>query len=486
MKRISMLGSLKRCTATTSNSHEVSLSCRRVLGASVGGARFNGPVNPTFSTHAALGNHYPITNASPHLLIHNCGTNNNNTLSNSTSVIIYTSPFNSSSSSRQQRYLTQVQIKEQTSTITEEDSPASSPTIKTPITTTTTTTITNPNDNRPRPPSLLSQTYNLNTSTPTQFTSGQAWHILSTNAAGGKQVRHQDVGLLCSVSKPNSRKDAKVIRTALCDLKRCNRFVLSLETAEVAMEGMFRSLGPPPPSSPATTTDDDDDDNVEVKETKLQMTPLEAGIWLGETFVNRDTGLYICVDTSLLEKMVLEPLVTCLSSDEPPAAVTTSSNDDDDDTNSDIDDNKAETEEEEASLQTKAANVTKEIIQTLIYRSSGPTQTMKKRAKRKYLRYRQVSQGPTPQTVHLAVQVCLEAAVASSSCEDRDVCIQAARTIVDEYKDKEFLGIVMTETMALLEAAEMESQVVEEKEEEEQSEEGESSEESDEGDKEEK
>jgi len=462
------------------------------------GARSNGHVNPTFSTHAALGNHYPITNASPHLLIHNCGTtNNNNTLSNSTSNnnIIYTSPFSSSSSSsRQQRYLTQVQIKEQTSTLTEEDSPASSPTIETPITTTTTTTtttITNPNDNRPRPPSLLTQTYNLNTSTPTQFTSGQAWHILSTNAAGGKQVRHQDVGLLCSVSKPNSRKDAKVIRTALCDLKRCNRFVLSIETAEVAMEGMFRSLGPPPPSSPAsttttTTTTDDDDDNVEVRETKLQMTPLEAGIWLGETFVNRDTGLYICVDTSLLEKMVLKPLVTSLSSDEPPAAVTTSSNDDDDDdTNSDVDDNEAEIEKEEASLQTKAANVTKEIIQTLVYRSSGPTQTMKKRAKRKYLRYRQVSQGPTPQTVHLAVQVCLEAAVASSSCEDRNVCIQAARTIVDEYKDKEFLGIVMTETMALLEAAEMEAQVVEE-EEEEESEEGESSEESDEGDKEEK
>jgi hypothetical protein len=51
-----------------------------------------------------------------------------------------------------------------------------------------------------------------------------------------------------------------------------------------------------------------------------------------------------------------------------------------------------------------SSTVTKKVIDTLLMRASNPTQDMKKRQKRKYLKYLRCSGGPTPESIDLAVK----------------------------------------------------------------------------------
>ncbi len=263
-----------------------------------------------------------------------------------------------------------------------------------------------------RKPSILTQL-------PPDFTPGHAWALLQPTYAGGMMVRFDDFKALCLSSRPRTPKDAKVIRTALLDLKRCNHFKCTVPNSQVAMEGMIRSLC-------------SDEENGESTSPEYKI---KAGIFVGEAFVDERTGLYVGVTTDVVDNTVLKSLWDGVNEFEPVSA----DNDNDQDENGDEEDGKKSSPVDEA------ARVAKATVDVLFKRASNPTKDMKKRAKRKYLRTVQTCGGPSPLSIDYAVKICLK-----SAANGNDDGLRMARSIMHEYWTKKFLGTPMEETIAVL------------------------------------
>mmetsp|Transcript_25011 Transcript_25011/g.30767 ORF Transcript_25011/g.30767 Transcript_25011/m.30767 type:complete len:416 (+) Transcript_25011:187-1434(+) len=283
---------------------------------------------------------------------------------------------------------------------------------------------------RERPQSILETTASTSTST---LTPGQSWSILQKHLAGGNQIRHSDFVMLCQTSRPKYPKDAKVLVTALVDLKRCNRFIASKECAEAAMKGMYRSLLPD--TNTGSDGNGDGDDAVVEAEAEYKV---KAGLFLGKAFTNENTGLYVSAQTELLDELVMKPILDGLTS-------LIHLNDDND---------------EGKELKMEAQKVTQDIIHTLFKRASNPTRDMKKRAKRKYLKYKRCSGGPTQETIDYAVKIVLQCAGADAdedSENDGGVSgVKVAKRILQKYEQKSFLGTALESTYTVVKEAEEE------------------------------
>merc|ERR1712232_463728 len=129
-------------------------------------------------------------------------------------------------------------------------------------------------------------------------------------------------------------------------------------------------------------------------------------------------------------------------------------------------------------LLSKSMNLSKEILDTLLTRASNPTKDMKKRAKRKYLRYLRCSSGPSPTTIDLLVKICLlevhqrkfngdfdtnnsedddeggEGSSDDGNDEEKMDGLAMAKAIVQEFEAKQYLGAALPDTHALIQDTE--------------------------------
>lgn len=180
--------------------------------------------------------------------------------------------------------------------------------------------------------------------------------------------------------------------------------MVSCEDADAAIKGMSRSLLYM------------EDDGIDATTPEFRI---RAGVWVGKALVDEASGLYVAAQTDIVNEYVLKTLLSGLEH----SSSSSSSN------------------------VAEASQVAKDIVDMLLLRASNPTRNMKKRAKRKYLRYSQCSTGPNPQTIDYAVQICLK---------DEEGGLDKAREILDEYAQRPFLGAAMSETVALVEDKEAE------------------------------
>jgi len=165
---------------------------------------------------------------------------------------------------------------------------------------------------------------------------------------------------------------------------------------------------------------------------------VRAGVRVGKMLVDKKSGLYVATETDVVNESILKTLWMGVKNG--PFQV------DSEESNSEESEGEGEetSTEDEFSIEA-AANVTKSIVDMLMVRASIPTKNMKKRAKRKYLRYSRCSSGPTPETIDYAVKICLQAG---------DDGLGMAKEILDEYAQKPFLGAAMSETIALVQEKE--------------------------------
>lgn len=305
---------------------------------------------------------------------------------------------------------------------------------------------------RERPPSILATHF----PNEAHYTTGQAWSIISKHIAGGEQIRHSDFLSLCNSTKPQTPKEANLIARILKELKRCNRFILSKENADLSVDSMYRS------SLPEGGVDD-----------ATGFYKVRCGSLIGQSFVNTNTGLYVSLETDTLEKKALEPLYGGLMDIQ--HMLNTRKNDD----HGDEDGKNAMFREKTRELVMKAMNLSKEIFDTLVTRASTPTNNMKKRKKRKYLRYSKCSSGPTPSAIDLIVRICLvqvrhekhfgdieasgsgsdgdgdENNAANNDDEEKKANgIDIAKSILKDFEEKPFLGKALDETYTLIQEAE--------------------------------
>jgi hypothetical protein len=256
-----------------------------------------------------------------------------------------------------------------------------------------------------RSPSVL-------TKLPSDYSPEQAWKLLKNHLAGNRQVRLDDFVSICRASRPNTMEDAKIIRKALFELKRFNHLMITVDAAKEAVEGLKRSV-----------MGEGTDETAEFY--------LKAGTFVGNAFVQDKYGLYVAVETEVLNEHFFQVLLDGIQKYH----------------------NGGLNEEEQGDeimqkLVDDSSTVTKKVIDTLLTRASNPTQDMKKRQKRKYLKYLRCSGGPTPESIDLAVKICL-----SHSNEEQGVTM--AREILDSYKERPFLGTAKPETIELVQKHEM-------------------------------
>lgn len=238
------------------------------------------------------------------------------------------------------------------------------------------------------------------------FTPGQAWSVLQKHLAGHRKVRLNDFIELCNSSRPQSPKDAQVIKTALLDLKRCNDFKLTVEAAQIAIEGMTRSLT----------------SEAGIDETYDKFL-VNAGLYTAGVFnMQAQSGLYIAAQTDVVNESILKVLAKGVDGYVAP-------------------------EGDESDLNAKAAIAAKGIVDLLVRRVSFPTQSMKKRAKKAYLKERKCSEGPTQETIEMAVKICLKHS-------DEEEGLKLAKIIIKKFENLPFVSSVDASTQALVDTAE--------------------------------
>ena len=234
-------------------------------------------------------------------------------------------------------------------------------------------------------------------------------------------MRLGDFISLCNASRPMKPKDAKVIRTALLDLKRCNDFYISADGAHAAIDGMMRSLS--------------SDSGLD---STLPEYKLKAGIYVARVFGMEDAGLYVAAHTKVLNENLLKVLLSGVENYSVSADVNV---------DVDVEEGDGESSEKSESLLAQAAAVAKNTVDILLTRASNPTKDMKKRKKREYLKYLKCSSGPTPETIDLVVRICLKH-------DDENEGIVMANAVLGAYKECPHLGSAEADTLALVQDAE--------------------------------
>lgn len=225
-----------------------------------------------------------------------------------------------------------------------------------------------------------------------QITPGHAIRVLQIHAAKGRQlIRQSDFHELCQSSRPGKKRDAKVIRQALRDFKRCNKYILSELGARLALEGMMRAMIP-------------FNHQIVYGYPKVEA----AGYALSQ--ITEETGLYYCTEMNAVDQ-ILEKFKEGL--DEMIARGTNvrvdmmsdDSQVDEEEANNEV--QFSEYELNDRKTLKSAMKATESAIQLLIKRRCRPENDMKKRAKRKYLKHLKTNEGPQVSTMTLATQISL-------------------------------------------------------------------------------
>lgn len=125
---------------------------------------------------------------------------------------------------------------------------------------------------------------------------------------------------------------------------------------------------------------------------------LEAAVFVLEQILDEKTGLYFATETFMVDKVLSDLRKSLNEMEERGVNLRVA-----------IDEDKTEGAElsEEENMLTRAARVTEAVVKLLVKRRSRPENEMKKRAKRKYLKYLQVNEGPEVSTMKLATEICL-------------------------------------------------------------------------------
>jgi hypothetical protein len=175
--------------------------------------------------------------------------------------------------------------------------------------------------------------------------------------------------------------------------------------AKDAVEGIMRSMMPTSNSS--------------------WKKAVEAGIFLGQTVVQQPTGLHVAVETEVLDQYLFQHLYTCLQQEE-------------------------EGEENSKELYPKILEVTTGVLHLLWERCSKPMKKMKKRAARKYKNKLSCTQGPSPQTIDWAVQICIEIQKRNDGVQGFVDPYPLAVQMVQELESRTWLGPPREETKRYL------------------------------------
>ncbi len=291
---------------------------------------------------------------------------------------------------------------------------------------------------RDRPESILTTTYSDND----DYTLGQGWSTIQKHLAGGQKIRHADFVTLCQKAKSQSIKDANLLITISKELKRCNHFILSKSAAKEMVNGMYKALTP--------TSGNIDDSTAYYK--------VRCGLKIGDAFVNTKTGLYVSLEAQDVQEKILIPLYNGLL-----------------ELQENLEGRKKSGsegwEEKNEMYRTKSRelfqsslDLCNDLMNVLLTRASTPTIDMKKRAKRKYFKYLRCCDGPTPLIVDYLVRICLiqtrfEKHFGGGNSSDDDEVkvndgIRIAKSILDAFGEKQFLGKAMNETYTLVDEAE--------------------------------
>lgn len=241
---------------------------------------------------------------------------------------------------------------------------------------------------------------------PKNYSAEEAWTLLKSSLAGNKQIRHVDFSSLCQASKASSPEDAEAIRQALVRLKRLHHFKLTVGLAKDAMEGIARSM-----------TNDDGS----AQDAILAISRVAS------IFVHPKSGLHVAADIEVVENTILKPLLQAMERLEEEG-------------------NSGSNDEEDERPEEIAIKITKEVYNTLFKRASNPTRDMRKRAKRRYLKYLQNCSGPSPETLDIVTKICLKVENAYG--------VTVSYGIVKKFAERGAFGVVSESTMNFLQEVE--------------------------------
>ena len=264
-------------------------------------------------------------------------------------------------------------------------------------------------------------------------TAGQIWHYLQREKMGkNKDISILEWTRLVSVSKPNTPSDARLIRTALMELNRHSiHFKLNRDMAKDTILGMMRSMTPP-------LVEGDEPPTIQTLKQHL-----EAVLFVGEAILNKPTGLYVAVETSVVDVNVLQHGWNSLQ------RIMGQSLEDVDD------ESRVLLQEIQTLLYPRMLPVITGLVQLLWERCSKPMRKMKKRAARKYKKKLACTQGPSPQTIDWAVKLCLEIGkkgndtvptMTTTTSPSLDNSLDVAIQMVRELESRRWLGIPLEET----------------------------------------
>lgn len=240
---------------------------------------------------------------------------------------------------------------------------------------------------------------------PENYSAEEAWTLLKSSLPGNKQIRHVDFASLCQASKASSPEDAEAIRQALVRLKRLHHFKLTVGLAKDAMEGIARSM----------TNDDGSAQDA-----------ISAISRVANIFVHPKSGLYVAADIEVVENTILKPLLQAMERLE--------------------EGNSGSNDEEDERPEEIAIKTAKEVYNTLFLRASNPTRDMRKRAKRRYLKYLKNCSGPSPETLDIVTKICLKAENAYG--------VTVSYGIVNKFAERGAFGVVSESTMNFLQEVE--------------------------------
>jgi len=266
-------------------------------------------------------------------------------------------------------------------------------------------------------------------------TSGKIWYHLQREKIGPqKDISVSEWTTFVSVSKPNTPSEARLLRTALLDLNRCcKNFKITRTMAKDVFMSMIRSSMP------------DDNDDVDVSGIQYHKQQLETGIFVGNVFLDKRTRLYMSLETQVLNQYLLEPLWKTIQQIQ-----TLQQQENQQDING------VSLEHDIEGLYTSLLPVITGMMDVLYERCSKPMRQMKKRAARLYKRKLSCTQGPTPETIDLAIRLYVE--MYKQKKEEAEVtettklatALTTAQQMMHELEKRKWLGIPLDSTKQYL------------------------------------
>jgi len=273
------------------------------------------------------------------------------------------------------------------------------------------TSCTPPNPNpisfrtNPSPLSLL----------PQDFRPGQAQQLIQEKGKGKRLLRRTEVRDLFLSAREGYPKDARCILHTLKVIRRCNAHYIKDWQAQAAIQGMIRAWTPIQRVSEekcaAWTLTDASHNSADFCKARLQ-----AANYVYKAILDDTTGLITSVSIYDVEELLFKDTVL--------KALEAKNLDDD-------------------LLKLEVLSLTKRVFHKLIFRASRPDRFLSKKQAAKYRKKVWTDTPPSPQTTHLAAQICLLA----GKSDDAQIAI------VKEYIRMRAALPLQHETLALIQVA---------------------------------